>query len=149
MCGEVIYTYMRWTWALVTWAFHGPWTSYLYIVDKYPYIAMDTEFPDVVLLFFDKDVNLPTSGSDKPCIWQFNFREFNVNEDIFANDSIEMLKQCEIDFKKNSEMGIDANQFGELLMSFGVVLNDNIYRVIFQSGFDFGYLVNLLTRRVV
>ncbi|GJW33940.1 putative ribonuclease H-like domain-containing protein [Tanacetum coccineum] len=29
MCGEGIYTYMRWTWALVTWAFHGPWTSYL------------------------------------------------------------------------------------------------------------------------
>ncbi|GJZ17326.1 hypothetical protein Tco_0553449 [Tanacetum coccineum] len=29
MCGEGIYTYMRWTWTLVTWAFHGPWTSYL------------------------------------------------------------------------------------------------------------------------
>ncbi|GKA67342.1 hypothetical protein Tco_0767150 [Tanacetum coccineum] len=29
MCGEGIYTYIRWTWALVTWAFHGPWTSYL------------------------------------------------------------------------------------------------------------------------
>ncbi|GKF16905.1 hypothetical protein Tco_0061823 [Tanacetum coccineum] len=26
MCGEGIYTYIRWTWALVTWAFHGPWT---------------------------------------------------------------------------------------------------------------------------
>ncbi|GJV76588.1 topless-related protein 4-like protein isoform X1 [Tanacetum coccineum] len=31
MCGEGIYTYMRWTWALVTWAFHGPWTSYLFV----------------------------------------------------------------------------------------------------------------------
>ncbi|GKB19909.1 hypothetical protein Tco_0853832, partial [Tanacetum coccineum] len=30
MCGEGIYTYMRWTWALVTWDFHGSWTSYLY-----------------------------------------------------------------------------------------------------------------------
>ncbi|GJY77967.1 hypothetical protein Tco_0483768 [Tanacetum coccineum] len=29
MCGEGIYTYIRWTWALVPWAFHGPWTSYL------------------------------------------------------------------------------------------------------------------------
>ncbi|GKB64769.1 hypothetical protein Tco_0920955 [Tanacetum coccineum] len=29
MCGEGVYTYMGWTWALVTWAFHGPWTSYL------------------------------------------------------------------------------------------------------------------------
>ncbi|PWA40610.1 polynucleotidyl transferase, ribonuclease H-like superfamily protein [Artemisia annua] len=148
------------------------------IVDKYPYIAMDTEFPGVVLrplaqfknindynyvtlkdnvdmlkliqlglTFSDEDGNLPTCGSDKPCIWQFNFREFNVNEDIFANDSIEMLKQCGIDFKKNSEMGIDANRFGELLMSSGVVLNDNICWVTFHSGYDFGYLLKLLTRR--
>ncbi|GKD41044.1 putative reverse transcriptase domain-containing protein [Tanacetum coccineum] len=29
MCGDGIYTYIRWTWALVTWVFHGPWTSYL------------------------------------------------------------------------------------------------------------------------
>ncbi|GKA23102.1 hypothetical protein Tco_0709064, partial [Tanacetum coccineum] len=30
MCGEGIYTYIRWTWALVTWGFHGPWPSYLF-----------------------------------------------------------------------------------------------------------------------
>ncbi|KAJ9555017.1 hypothetical protein OSB04_009631 [Centaurea solstitialis] len=148
------------------------------IVDDYPYIAMDTEFPGVVLrplaqfknindynyvtlkdnvdmlkliqlglTFSDENGNLPTCGTDKPCIWQFNFREFNVNEDIFANDSIEMLRQCGIDFKKNSEMGIDANRFGELLMSSGVVLNDNICWVTFHSGYDFGYLLKLLTRK--
>ncbi|KAK1408377.1 hypothetical protein QVD17_40102 [Tagetes erecta] len=146
------------------------------IVDDYPYIAMDTEFPGVVLrplaqfknindynyvtlkdnvdmlkliqlglTFSDENGNLPTCGTDKPCIWQFNFREFNVNEDIFANDSIEMLRQCGIDFKKNSEMGIDAKRFGELLMSSGVVLNDNIHWVTFHSGYDFGYLLKLLT----
>ncbi|MFS7966790.1 putative poly(A)-specific ribonuclease [Helianthus anomalus] len=107
------------------------------IVDDYPYIAMDTEFPGVVLrplaqfknindynhvtlkdnvdmlksiqlglTFSDEDGNLPTHGTDKPCLWQFNFRMFNVNEDIFANDSIEMLRQCGIDFKKNSVIGI-------------------------------------------
>ncbi|MFS7895778.1 putative poly(A)-specific ribonuclease [Helianthus anomalus] len=95
------------------------------IVDDNPYIAMDTEFPGVDnvdmlkliqlgLTFSDEDGNLPTCGTHKPCIWQFNFREFNVNEDIFANDSIEMLRQCGIDFKKNNEMGIDVNWFGEL-----------------------------------
>ncbi|GKF69358.1 hypothetical protein Tco_0202415 [Tanacetum coccineum] len=30
MCGEGIYTYIRWIWALVTWAFHGPWASNLF-----------------------------------------------------------------------------------------------------------------------
>lgn len=148
------------------------------IVDDYPYIAMDTEFPGVVLrplaqfknindynyhtlkdnvdmlkliqlgfTFSDENGNLPTFGTEKHCIWQFNFREFNVNEDIFANDSIEMLKQCGIDFKKNTENGIDANRFGELLMSSGIVLNGNVCWVTFHSGYDFGYLLKLLTRK--
>ncbi|KAI3737974.1 hypothetical protein L2E82_27992 [Cichorium intybus] len=148
------------------------------IVDDYPYIAMDTEFPGVVLrplaqfknindynyhtlkdnvdmlkliqlgfTFSDENGNLPTCGTEKHCIWQFNFREFNVNEDIFANDSIEMLKQCGIDFKKNTERGIDSNRFGELLMSSGIVLNGNVCWVTFHSGYDFGYLLKLLTRK--
>uniref|UniRef100_A0A251V2K5 poly(A)-specific ribonuclease n=1 Tax=Helianthus annuus TaxID=4232 RepID=A0A251V2K5_HELAN len=58
------------------------------------------------LTFSDEDGNLPTYGTDKPCIWQFNFHRFNVNEDIFANDSIEMLRQRGIDFKNNSVIGI-------------------------------------------
>ncbi|CAI9754145.1 unnamed protein product [Fraxinus pennsylvanica] len=146
------------------------------IVDDYPYIAMDTEFPGVVLrpvgnfknpndyhfqtlkdnvdmlnliqlgfTFSDDKGNLPTCGSDKCCVWQFNFREFNPNEDVFANDSIELLRQCGIDFVKNNEKGIDAKHFGELLMSSGIVLNDDVYWVTFHSGYDFGYLLKLLT----
>ena len=146
------------------------------IVDEFPYIAMDTEFPGIVLrpvgnfknsndyhyqtlkdnvdmlkliqlglTFSDEQGNLPTCGTDKYCIWQFNFREFNVNEDVFANDSIELLRQSGIDFTKNNEKGIDAMRFGELLMSSGIVLNDNVYWVTFHSGYDFGYLLKLLT----
>ncbi|GMH15893.1 hypothetical protein Nepgr_017734 [Nepenthes gracilis] len=148
------------------------------IVDDYPYVAMDTEFPGIVLrpvgsfknscdcyyqtvkdnvdmlkliqlglTFSDAQGNLPTCGTDKCCIWQFNFREFNVNEDIFADDSIELLRESGIDFKKNSEKGIDARRFAELLMSSGVVLNYNVYWVTFHSGYDFGYLLKLLTCR--
>ncbi|CAA2952771.1 probable CCR4-associated factor 1 homolog 6 [Olea europaea subsp. europaea] len=146
------------------------------IVDDYPYIAMDTEFPGIVirpvgnfknssdyhyqtlkanvdllkliqlgLTFSDDKGNLPTCGTDKHCIWQFNFQEFNPNEDVFANDSIELLHQSGIDFSKNIEKGIDAKRFGELLMSSGIVLNDNVYWVTFHSGYDFGYLLKLLT----
>ena len=148
------------------------------IVDDFPYIAMDTEFPGIVirpigifktssdyhyqtlkdnvdllkliqlgLTFSDEEGNLPTcdGNDDRFCIWQFNFREFNVNEDVFANDSIELLRQCGIDFKKNNENGIDARRFGELLMSSGIVLNDNVHWVTFHSGYDFGYLLKLLT----
>ncbi|KAA8521680.1 hypothetical protein F0562_012330 [Nyssa sinensis] len=146
------------------------------IVDGFPYIAMDTEFPGVVLspvgtfdnnndynyqtlkdnvdmlkliqlglTFSDENGNLPTCGTDRYCIWQFNFCEFNVSEDIFANDSIGLLRQCGIDFRKNNEMGIDSNRFGELLMSSGIVLNDGVHWVTFHSGYDFGYLLKLLT----
>lgn len=146
------------------------------IVDDFPYIAMDTEFPGIVLrpvgnfknsndyhyqtlkdnvdvlkliqlglTFSDDQGNLPTCGTDKYCIWQFNFREFNVNEDVFANDSIELLRQSGIDLNKNNENGIDAVRFGELLMSSGIVLNDSVYWVTFHSGYDFGYLLKLLT----
>ncbi|KAK4395398.1 putative CCR4-associated factor 16 [Sesamum angolense] len=61
--------------------------------------------------------NLPTCGTDKFCIWQFNFREFNPDEDVFANDSIELLSQSGIDLVRNNEDGIDARRFAELLMS--------------------------------
>uniref|UniRef100_A0A251UWU4 poly(A)-specific ribonuclease n=1 Tax=Helianthus annuus TaxID=4232 RepID=A0A251UWU4_HELAN len=75
----------------------------------------------------------------------FNFREFNVNDDVFANDSVELLKQSGIDFKKNNENRIDARRFGELLISSGIVLNDSVYWVTFHSGYDFGYLLKVLT----
>ncbi|KAL0297131.1 UNVERIFIED_CONTAM: putative CCR4-associated factor 17 [Sesamum radiatum] len=148
------------------------------IVDDYPYVAMDTEFPGVVLrpvgnfnhinqynyqtlkdnvdmlkliqlglTFSDENGNLPTYGTNTCCIWQFNFREFNVSEDIFANDSIELLRQSGIDFKKNNELGIDAGRFAELLMSSGLFLNDGMCWVTFHSGYDFGYLLKLLTCR--
>jgi len=148
------------------------------VVDDYPYVAMDSEFPGVVirpvgnfknitdynyqtlkdnvdmlkliqlgLTFSDEQGNLPTCGTDKFCIWQFNFREFDVEDDVYAADSIELLKQCGIDLKKNNDMGIDSNQFGELLMSSGIVLNDSISWVTFHSGYDFGYLLKVLTCR--
>ncbi|KAL5557284.1 hypothetical protein UlMin_039520 [Ulmus minor] len=71
--------------------------------------------------------------------------EFNVNEDVLANDSIDLLCQSGIDFVKNNEKGIDAKRFGELLMSYEIVLNDSVHWVTFHSGYDFGYLLKLLT----
>jgi len=141
------------------------------LVDDYPYIAMDTEFPGVVarpignfnssndyhyqtlrcnvdllkiiqlgLTFADSNGNLPP----KICTWQFNFK-FNLNEDMYAQDSIDLLIRSGIDFGKHEEYGIDVSDFGELLMSSGIVLNDNIKWISFHSGYDFGYLLKVLT----
>lgn len=146
------------------------------IVDQFPYLAMDTEFPGTVLrrignfetsndshyqtlranvnllkliqlglTFSDENGNLPTCRTDKFCIWQFNFRDFNLDQDLYASESIDLLSRSGIDFKKNNQKGIDAMKFSELLMSSGVVMNDEVHWVTFHSGYDFGYLVKLLT----
>ncbi|PPS01683.1 hypothetical protein GOBAR_AA18980 [Gossypium barbadense] len=52
---------------------------------------------------------------------------------------------CGIDFKKNNEKCIDVKRFSGILMSSGVVLNDDVHWVTFHSGYDFGYLLKLLT----
>eukprot|EP00210_Caulerpa_lentillifera_P007946 g7585.t1 len=145
------------------------------VVDAYPYVAMDTEFPGVVvrpvgehkhspqyqyltvkfnvdllkliqlgLSFTNADGELPTIENEL-CVWQFNFKEFRMDNDIYALDSIELLQQSGIDFARNQERGIDVHKFGELLMTSGIVLNEKVQWITFHSGYDFGYLLKLVT----
>jgi len=118
------------------------WASNLYeelkiirkLVNKYHYIAMDTEFPGVVarpigefrstndyryhlmrcnvnilkliqlgLTFLDESGQTP---GREYTTWQFNFK-FNLNEDMFAQDSIDLLTSSGIQFKRHEEEGID------------------------------------------
>lgn len=44
-----------------------------------------------------------------------------------------------------SILGIDVHDFGELLMTSGVVLNDKIKWITFHAGYDYGYLLKILT----
>mmetsp|Transcript_28418 Transcript_28418/g.92810 ORF Transcript_28418/g.92810 Transcript_28418/m.92810 type:complete len:284 (+) Transcript_28418:96-947(+) len=144
------------------------------LVEDYPVVAMDTEFPGVVarpvgqfknageyqyqslrvnvdmlkliqlgLTFSDHDGQLPIHDNAF-CVWQFNFREFSLKDDMYAHDSIELLKQSGIDFKAHEDRGIDVQRFGELLMVSGIVLNDDVRWITFHSGYDFGYLLKLL-----
>lgn len=138
------------------------------LIEKYPYVAMDTEFPGVVarpigdfgdlqyqtlrcnvdmlrliqlgLSFSDKEGNLIEGCT----CWQFNFK-FSLSDDMFAQDSIELLKTSGIDFEKFDKYGIDVQYFGELLMMSGLVLNDEVRWVSFHSSYDFGYLLKTLT----
>eukprot|EP00887_Chlorella_sp_A99_P004930 scaffold4.g4930.t1 len=145
------------------------------IVDEHPFLAMDTEFPGVVarpvgnfknsgeyhyqtlrlnvdmlkliqlgLTFTDETGGLPRINNEL-CVWQFNFREFRVSDDMYAQDSIDLLKQSGIDFAQNEARGIDVRHFGELLTVSGVVLNEDVRWITFHSGYDFGYLLKVLT----
>eukprot|EP00357_Protocruzia_adherens_P003391 CAMPEP_0114983272 /NCGR_PEP_ID=MMETSP0216-20121206/6601_1 /TAXON_ID=223996 /ORGANISM="Protocruzia adherens, Strain Boccale" /LENGTH=301 /DNA_ID=CAMNT_0002345223 /DNA_START=192 /DNA_END=1097 /DNA_ORIENTATION=+ len=142
------------------------------IIDDYPYVAMDTEFPGVVVrptgeikdfvyqtirlnVDFLKIIQVGVTFSDErgnfpsPIhTWQFNFK-FDLNSDMYAEDSIELLTKSGIDFKKHSEKGIDKKTFGEYLLTSGVVMNENVKWVSFHGGYDFGYLLNTLTGTIL
>ncbi|KAJ2850894.1 CCR4-NOT core DEDD RNase subunit [Coemansia brasiliensis] len=141
------------------------------LIDKYNYISMDTEFPGVVarpigtfnstsdyhyqLLRCNVDLLniiqlgitlMDEEGNPPPgvCSWQFNFK-FSLSSDMYAQESIDLLSKSGIDFRKNEEFGIDTFHFGELLTDSGLVLFKNVRWVSFHSGYDFGYLLKLLT----
>ena len=140
------------------------------LVQDYPYVAMDTEFPGVVAkpvtesyspdyhyksmkvnVDLLKIIQLGLSFADekgklaKIC-WQFNFH-FDLDGDMFAQDSIDLLQKSGISFEDHAKRGINPLQFGELLMVSGLVLDDRVKWVSFHSGYDYGYLLKLLTTK--
>lgn len=79
-----------------------------------------------------------------PCTWVFNF-SFDLNTDMFAESSIEMLRQSGVDFHKHASSGISLPAFGALLTTSGLAFNPDVNWLSFHSGYDFGYLIKLLT----
>jgi len=141
------------------------------IIEKYPYIAMDTEFPGVVarpigsfktssdyhyqtmrcnvdlLKIIQVGLTLADEEGNYPqdiTTWQFNFL-FSVNDDMYAPESIELLQKSGIDFQRHEEIGILPNDFAELMITSGLVLAPETKWISFHSGYDFGYFVKLLT----
>ncbi|KAG9546161.1 ribonuclease H-like protein, partial [Aureobasidium melanogenum] len=87
---------------------------------------------------------LPNNLVVCPCTWSFNFR-FSLDHDMYAEGSIELLKKAGLDFAKHQEQGIDLNAFGAALTTSGLTFVDDVNWLSFHSGYDFGYLVKLLT----
>jgi CCR4-NOT transcription complex subunit 7/8 len=138
---------------------------------QYPYVAMDTEFPGVVakpvgtfrtthefyyqtlrcnvnlLKIIQLGISLLNDRGevpDKCCTWQFNFK-FSLTDDIYAQDSIDLLKNGGINFEYFKTYGIEISHFAELMMGSGLVLNPNVHWLTFHSGYDFGYLLRCVS----
>merc|ERR1711916_33553 len=141
------------------------------MVEAYPYIAMNTEFPGVIArptgsfkstsdyhfqtlrancdLLKVVQVGLTfTDGSGSPPPWSpswvYHFK-FVLGEDMYAQDTVDGLARSGVNFKAHEENGVDPHTFAELLMSSGCVLLDSVTWVSFHGGYDFGYLLSLLT----
>lgn len=63
---------------------------------------------------------------------------------MYSQESIDLLTSCGIDFARFEKDGMDAAQFGELLITSGLVLLPNVKWISFHSGYDFGYLLKVL-----
>jgi CCR4-NOT transcription complex subunit 7/8 len=83
-----------------------------------------------------------------PCTWTFNF-QFSLENDMYNEESIQMLKKSGVDFEKMSSQGIDPQEFGSLLMTSGMTLAREINWVSFHSGYDFAYLIKMLTAKAL
>ena len=138
------------------------------LIEKFPYIAMDTEFPGIIvraqgdvrdpqyqtirsnvdrlkliqvgITLSDADGNYPPDTST----WQFNLK-FDLKVDTYSEDSIQLLKSSGIDFDLHLRDGIEAVEFAELFTVSGLVLNEDIVYITFHSGYDFAYLLKSLT----
>ena len=95
----------------------------------------------VGLTLFDKDGNTPEIHT-----WQFNLH-FDLKKDMFAHDSIELLKNAGINFKNHDTDGIDELKFASLFITSGLVLMPGITWISFHSIYDFGYLLKILMNR--
>ena len=137
------------------------------------FVAMDTEFPGTVTrsvfkldrskecyfqtlrlnvdslqliqlgIFFAEENNFSTKTRD--CL-QFNF-DFSLSENMFAQDSIDLLLRSGVDFECHKKRGVSIKIFTDMLISSGLIFNEKIYWISFHSAYDFGYLVKILTKQ--
>eukprot|EP01054_Gregarina_sp_Poly1_P000728 Gregarina_sp_Poly_1__727@NODE_1173_length_4867_cov_47_652708_g804_i0_p2_GENE_NODE_1173_length_4867_cov_47_652708_g804_i0NODE_1173_length_4867_cov_47_652708_g804_i0_p2_ORF_typecomplete_len364_score49_38CAF1/PF04857_20/4_6e46RNase_T/PF00929_24/0_026DNA_pol_A_exo1/PF01612_20/11DNA_pol_A_exo1/PF01612_20/38_NODE_1173_length_4867_cov_47_652708_g804_i06171708 len=137
------------------------------IIESYPYVALDTEFPGIVarpithieynyqtvkcnvdllnviqlgFTFANGTGEMPRTG----CTWQFNF-QFSLAKDVHAQDSIEFLTQNGVDFASCESDGINPQKFGALLVESGLIMSEDIRWVSFHGCYDFGYLLKIVT----
>ncbi|SBS90574.1 CCR4-associated factor 1, putative, partial [Plasmodium malariae] len=137
------------------------------VVENHPYVAIDTEFPGIVarptgniidynyqtikcnvdlLKVIQLGVTFSNGRGEMPKVstWQFNFK-FDLESDMYAQNSIDFLKLSGINFEKHQSLGIELLHFGEVIMSSGLVMNEDVKWISFHGCYDFAYLLKILT----
>ncbi|KAK9469733.1 ribonuclease H-like domain-containing protein [Lipomyces arxii] len=141
------------------------------LIERFNYISVESEFPGIVarpigsfktttdyhyqtlrcnvdllhviqlgITFADAHGHRPEG---LPSTWQFNFK-YNLNEEMYQSEMIDLLTKSGVDFKRHEEFGIDPFAFAELFVTSGLVIDDSVTWISYHSGYDFGYLVALM-----
>ncbi|KAG8480011.1 hypothetical protein CXB51_025012 [Gossypium anomalum] len=122
-------------------------------VINYHYMKSNVDALQIIQLglsLSDAQGNLLDFDSPFSYIWEFNFRDFNINRDHYASNSIELLKPQGIDFEKNKEKGIDSKDFAKKFWDNGLIFNSygpkSITWIAFHGTYDFGFMLKILTQ---
>ena len=137
------------------------------LLETFPYIGMDTEFPGCVYAlneftpdFYYKSIKLNVNQLKLIQLgitlcdakgnfpkgthtWQFNFK-FDFQKDKITPESYSLLQSSGIDFVKIRKDGIPYHMFAEYIMTSGLVLNEDVHWISFHGSYDFAYLLKML-----
>eukprot|EP01022_Parablepharisma_sp_SALTPOND_P017549 TRINITY_DN2816_c0_g1_i2.p1 TRINITY_DN2816_c0_g1~~TRINITY_DN2816_c0_g1_i2.p1 ORF type:complete len:443 (+),score=-5.02 TRINITY_DN2816_c0_g1_i2:35-1330(+) len=141
------------------------------LLEDYPVISFDTEFPGVVdssgkhpvvnpyfsypvikssvektnlIQFGITLTDLQGNLPDGTCTWQFHLK-FDLEKEYHSPYSIDLLKYSGIDFDCHKAKGISPHKFAEHLITSGLVMSEHVQWVCFHGGFDCAYLLKLLS----
>jgi CCR4-NOT transcription complex subunit 7/8 len=141
------------------------------LLAEYRYVAMDTEFPGVVakpvgtftttaiynyqqlrfnvgiLSLIQLGISLSNErGASPPGVstWQFNLC-FDTEQEMFAQESMQLLLEAGIDFERHKRDGVDPLVFADLLITSGLLAEPGITWISFHSSYDFAYLARLVS----
>mmetsp|Transcript_33233 Transcript_33233/g.52893 ORF Transcript_33233/g.52893 Transcript_33233/m.52893 type:complete len:326 (+) Transcript_33233:66-1043(+) len=130
------------------------------LAESYPYIAMDTLLPGIVVqptgpfdsyaeynyqtlkcnvdLTRSLQISITLADADgiRPkgiSTWKFNFN-YDASKDFLVQDRRDALR---LDLEKHETQGIEPVQFGEQLMSSGLVLNEEVKWIVFHGSSSF------------
>ncbi|KAM3751661.1 hypothetical protein ACB098_04G126900 [Castanea mollissima] len=92
---------------------------------------------------------LPDFGTECQYVWEFNFKDFDVYNDLQNPESIELLERQGIDFDKNLKEGIESADFAALILDSGLLGNHHsaFTWVTFHGAYDIAHLMKILIRR--
>lgn len=79
-----------------------------------------------------------------PTTWQFHFR-FSLKVDMYSEASIESSRQAGIDVPRMETEGIDPFVFGSLLMTSGLVCDEDVHWLACHGAYDLGHLTKILS----
>jgi CCR4-NOT transcription complex subunit 7/8 len=77
--------------------------------------------------------------------WQFNF-QFDLDSDLYAENSIRLLRDNGMDFQRHKYQGIDHELFADLFVNMRVLFNKRIKWLCFHGAYDFAYLMKLCSK---